>query len=189
MKREITPQEWIELAGDRIDRHDLPAGALELAAAAAIAQGSPPPDQYPTLLPHVAAMFDAARLILNELRQHAEPAELQVLELLDDGAGAPASELYSVLVDLVGRMPTNAKRGTLSLSVYLTPLEWARLQAGGGAGSISKRVVEALARDRRVARLLQLVDGAGAGLYPAIVLERLREVYQIEPAALEASPW
>ncbi len=187
MANQMTPHEWIELAGDRISDRELghPAGTLELAAAAAIAEGLEPGDNDTRDLD----LITAAAEVLAELAATAWAAPERIeLEAIANGEADPTTALYTALVDVVGR--ARGAGGGVALSVYLTPAEWVRLQANTSCRSTSRRVVEAIDRDRRVARLLHLLDAdglVGAALEPGAALERMRELHGLagtEPEAL-----
>ena len=188
MANQMKMHEWLEVAGDRISDRELdhPAGILELVAVAAIAEGLEPGDHDT----REVELITAAAEVLGALAATAWSAPERIaLDAIASGEADPDSALYTALVDVVGRLPA-AHGGRLALSVYLTPAEWARLHADPGPSSTSRRVVEALDRDRRVARLLHMVDAdglVGAALEPGAALERMRELHGLagtEPEAL-----
>jgi len=181
MSNQMTPHEWIELAGRNVVL-SAPAGTLELAAASAIAEGLEPDGVDSRWGKLIMAGAD----VLAELAATVWSAPERIeLEAIANGEADPDSALYTALVDVVGRLPA-AHGGRLALSVYLTAAEWARLHADPGPSSTSRRVVEAIDRDRRVARLLHLADVGG--LEPAAALERMRELYGLAGTEPEALP-
>ena len=186
MSNQMTPHEWVDLSGARIVEAALgqEAGILELIAAAAIEEGLEPGDDD-----HGELKLIAARLaeVMAELAATAWSAPERIaLEEIANGEADPAGALYTALVG-IGAWRGRQPGGRIALSVYLTPAEWARLQADPGPSSMSRRVVEAIDRDRRVARLLHLLAAASA-LEPGCALERMRQIYGLSGPEPEALP-